>query len=174
MELTTKRLILRPLTEAHFETFYQTFILDPKTIRFWYAYHADLTDGQRREMTQRDFFDHFEESEQHGYPTWAISRKEDPRRLIGWCGLWLPVFKEFGPELAYMLASPYFGQGFIPEAVSRLIEDSFERLGSDKLQAIIDAPNHASRRVVEKLSFCFRGKVTAYGSDDMVQYTLSR
>lgn len=173
-KLTTKRLIMRPLTGAHFETFYQTFILDAKTMRFWHDYHAELLDKERREMVQRDFFDHFEESKQLGYPTWAISQKTDPRKLIGWCGLWLPKFEAFGPELAYMLASPHHGQGLIPEAVRRQLQDALERLGIDKVQAIIDAPNRASCQVVEKLGFSFLGQVTAYGSDEMVHYVLEK
>ncbi len=54
------------------------------------------------------------------------------------------------PRLGYWLGRPYWGRGYMTEAISALIAFAFGRYPSDRLGAGVFADNLASRRVLEK------------------------
>jgi RimJ/RimL family protein N-acetyltransferase len=54
------------------------------------------------------------------------------------------------PRLGYWLGRPYWGQGYMTEAVSALTAYAFDRYPSDRLGAGAFEDNPASRRVLEK------------------------
>ncbi len=60
-------------------------------------------------------------------------------------------------SLDYALAEPYANQGYMTEALERVIRHAFEDLGLELLSARVFAPNVASRRVLEKLGFTHEG-----------------
>ena len=78
--------------------------------------------------------------------------------LPGWAGIVTPALKDpaLGPELAYMLASPFHGRGLTTEAAGAVVADAFPRYGLAVLHAVMDTPNVASQRVAEKLGFACR------------------
>jgi len=61
------------------------------------------------------------------------------------------------PELGYWLGRAYWGQGYIVEALRRLIRHLFETLGYAKVWAQIHPDNAASKRVLAKLDFVSDG-----------------
>jgi len=79
-----------------------------------------------------------------------------------------------GPELAYMVAAAAHGCGIATEAAGAVLADAYPRYGLAAVHAVVDAPNGASRRVLEKLGLADRGPVRVYGSDDMVLYVHDR
>ena len=185
--LHTARLLLRPLVPADFESFYTRLVCDPLVMAFYHAYAHPMTDTERRTRALKDFFEHFADgAARFGYICWAIIAKhgkeggetptttEESGDFLGWAGILTPALEDrtLGPELAYMLASPFHGQGFITEAAHAVVVDAFPRYGLASLHAVVDFPNAASRRVAEKLGFRYRGPVHVYGSEDMVLYTL--
>jgi len=60
-------------------------------------------------------------------------------------------------SLDYALAEPYANQGYMTEALERIVRHGFEDLGLSLLTARVFAPNLASRRVLEKLGFTHEG-----------------
>jgi ribosomal-protein-alanine N-acetyltransferase len=66
---------------------------------------------------------------------------------IGICGVHPARNWEFG----YWLGKPYWGQGYVTEAIARLVAFAFEELGAEKLTAAWFHDNPASGRVLEKL-----------------------
>ncbi len=169
--LKTKRLTLRPLTDGDFEMFYQTLIRDPIVMRFYHRYHSIKDDQQRRNMAHGDFFEHFAEGHRRcGYIVWGLWLGPT---FIGWCGVTTPALSDrsLGPELQYMIASSYHGNGFAGESARAVLRDAFHRYGLSKLHAVVDTPNIASRRVLEKAGFRQNGPVEVYGSKDMLLYT---
>ena len=60
-------------------------------------------------------------------------------------------------EIGYWLGEPYWGQGFIPEAVQCLIRYAFEDCCLKKLWCGSFEGNHNSRRVQEKCGFHYAG-----------------
>lgn len=179
-ELVTDRLRLTPFSHADFDLFVREMVGDPEVMRFYHSYSSALTAGERTAKARVDFLEHFETSrERCGYQTWALYPREATgqglRSLVGWAGIVeSPIApEELGPELQYMVASRYHGKGLATEAAAAVLGDAFGRCQIERLRAYVDAPNVGSRRVLEKLGFQSQGQVTAYGSDDMVWYTLN-
>ncbi len=55
------------------------------------------------------------------------------------------------------MASPAWGQGYMNEALSGLIDYAFAELNLNRIEADIDPRNESSRRVLERLKFVREG-----------------
>jgi RimJ/RimL family protein N-acetyltransferase len=108
---------------------------------------------------------------ERGYGRWAVVEK-DGGRLIGSCGFYLVLGKvDFG----YMLARDCWGRGYATEVGRAALRHGFESLGFDTVVARTAPANQASRRVLEKLGFEFRGIVYhEFDCEDVASYFLSR
>jgi len=177
--LTTNRLILRPITDADFDAFFETLIQDPVVMRVWHEYDAPMPLDERRTKAFTQFFGNIHRSrDEHGYITWMLALCDHPDTLIGTCGILNPHLTDptIGPQIGYMISSAHYGKGLMPEAARAVLADAFERYPIDILHALIDEDNPASRRVAEKLGFTFRGTVLEplAWEGKMVYYTLTR
>jgi RimJ/RimL family protein N-acetyltransferase len=91
--------------------------------------------------------------------TYAVTRKGDDS-AIGSAGL-LPGGKSnlsIGAdeaEIGYWIGEPYWGQGYIPEAVRELMRRAFEDLGISTLWCGYFDGNEKSKRVAAKCGFTF-------------------
>lgn len=84
---------------------------------------------------------------------WAITFKQQPKVVIGLCGLLWEWQKQRG-ELSYALAKPYWGQGLMTEALSAVVPYVFDRWSRlDRLEAFVVDVNIGSQRVLQKLGF---------------------
>jgi ribosomal-protein-alanine N-acetyltransferase len=84
------------------------------------------------------------------FALWATVEKRT-NRLIGRCGLlaWdLEGRKEV--EVGYMIGKAHWGQGFATEAARAIRDYGFQRLGFERLIALIQPGNVASQRVAIK------------------------
>jgi ribosomal-protein-alanine N-acetyltransferase len=159
LRLQTERLVLRPYLPADLETVVERLVLDPDVIRFWHVYtDPSLPVEARREMGRREFGEWFGSALEAGLPVWILEAADpdlgSAGGFVGVAGV-LPPEPELGaePEVGYMLASAFHGRGLATEAVRALVEDALERPGITGLAAIVDAPNVASIRVLEKAGF---------------------
>ncbi|MBK7785336.1 MAG: GNAT family N-acetyltransferase [Gemmatimonadetes bacterium] len=176
--LATPRLRLRPFGEADFEAFYTSCVCDPAVMAFYHAYRLIVSDEERRLRARRDFVDHFTLGRTtRDYICWALTAgpalAAPAGAFVGWCGILTPALEEqaWGPELAYMLARPWHGLGLATEAGAAVMADAWTRYGLARLHAVVDTPNTASRRVLERLGLDLHGPVEVYGSADMLVYT---
>jgi RimJ/RimL family protein N-acetyltransferase len=159
VDLRTARLRLRPYAVADFELLFGELVLDPAVIRFWHAYGAPgLTDGDRRRMAEDDLGAWIEAAQARGFPTWVVELEDPalgpPGDFAGVAGVFPPE-NEWGPEpeVGYMLASRHHGKGIATEALAAIVADATARLRQPVLAAIVDEPNVASIRVLEKCGF---------------------
>jgi [ribosomal protein S5]-alanine N-acetyltransferase len=60
-------------------------------------------------------------------------------------------------EVGYVIGREHWGQGYVAEAMRPIVAYAFEKLSCHRLQAKLDAMNHASARVLEKLGFAYEG-----------------
>jgi len=60
-------------------------------------------------------------------------------------------------ELGYVLGSPYWRQGYMHEALQRLLAYAFDDLGLIRLEADIDPRNEGSERTLLRLGFVKEG-----------------
>ena len=58
-------------------------------------------------------------------------------------------------ELGYWLGKPYWGRGYMPEAVTELIHHAFEDLNMETIWCGYYDGNHKSKRVQEKCGFVY-------------------
>lgn len=82
----------------------------------------------------------------------AITLK-DSDKFIGAIGFYRINWEAHRTEIGYILNSEYTGKGYMHEACMALIKFAFEVVDFHSLEAVINADNYASIKVVEKLGF---------------------
>jgi RimJ/RimL family protein N-acetyltransferase len=159
MELRTPRLRLRPYEPADFDRLFEDLVLDPVVTRFWYDYAVPgLAVEEKRAMAWDDLATWIDEGLAAGYPTWIIEVADpalgSPGDFVGAASVYPPQ-NPWGPEpeVGILLASRHHGRGIATEALGAVIDDAADRLGIRAVVAIVDEPNAASIRLVEKLGF---------------------
>ena len=87
---------------------------------------------------------------------WAVVLKEN-NKVIGLVKLSPDENRGryFAKFISYVLSSEYWGKGYIPEAVQRIIRYAFEVIKIDILTAFCYPHNVRSKRVIEKCGFTY-------------------
>lgn len=157
----TERLVMRPWREDDAENLYK-YASDPAVgpAAGW-PVHTSVEDSLRvlREVLIED-------------KTWAVTIKpsDEPVGSIG-------VFRTDAPngngepEIGYWIGRPYWGNGYIPEAVRALIGRCLDE-GAESVWCSHFAGNDKSRRVIEKCGFKFAVSMTVRAAllDGMPEY----
>ena len=145
MTIETERLILRPWRESDAEALYR-YASDPEVgpAAGW-APHTSVEDSLEilRTILMNDH-------------TWAITAapSDEPLGSIG-------IFRgsqegENGEyEIGYWMARPFWGRGYMPEAVKALMSLYFS-FGAQRIWCAHAERNDKSRRVIEKCGFTYR------------------
>lgn len=148
MELHTERLVLRPWEERDAESLFE-YAKDPAVgpIAGW-PVHASVEHSREviREVLSAP-------------ETYAVCLRED-RRTIGSIGLIAPAQSHTAArgtelELGYWIGVPFWGNGYIPEAIRALQRHAFEDLGCTALWCGYYEGNEKSRRCQEKCGFTY-------------------
>lgn len=146
--IETERLVLRPWVETDAESLFR-YAKDPAVgpIAGWLP-HTSV------ENSRQIIHEALSAPE-----TYAVVLKETGLP-VGSSGL---LFGENGTfplaensaEVGYWIGVPYWGQGFIPEAVRALQRRAFVDLGVEALWCVCDEQNEKSKRVMEKCGFTY-------------------
>jgi RimJ/RimL family protein N-acetyltransferase len=150
--LETERLVLRDFALGDWEAL-NAFLSDPDVIRF--MHFASWDEAKRHQWLTR-MVDEASDSRRDAF-NWAITLRGSAD-LIGW--LILGRSRHATEEgmrdcgCGYALAQPYWGHGYMPEAVRTAFAYAFESLG-----------NTASARVMQKCGIAFQGMV--YNDDGL-------
>jgi len=82
---------------------------------------------------------------------------------------WEQVVKDQMPdgevEIGYFLKRTAWGNGYATEAADRILRFAFEGSPLEEVVAVADPENRGSRRVLEKIGFLSTGIQRAYGED---------
>src|SRR5215475_1147053 len=90
-----------------------------------------------------------------GYYEWGLIRRAD-QTFLGTCGFGaLDVARGVG-DIGYVLAKPYWGQGYATEATAAVLQFGFAQLGLRLIEAQAFPENIASLRVMAKLGLRYR------------------
>lgn len=148
--LETERLLLRKMRLEDAEDLFE-YASDPEVAKYttWVT-HESLADSQR-------FLNFILERYPRGeFADWGIIHKTD-RKFIGTCGFaeWA-IFPNCA-EVGYALSRKYWGKGYVPEAVWKLLNFGFETLNLHRIEARCKVENIASARVMEKVGMKFQG-----------------
>ncbi len=102
---------------------------------------------------------------------WAIE-ESGTGVFHGWVGLF-PLDDTEEIELAYRWAKSSWGRGIATEAARPLLAYGFDELRLEIIAAVTDPENRASRQVLDKLGFLYRGLRSGYGVEGCCYYTLA-
>jgi len=140
IELRTARLTLTPVTEGD-AAFVLELLNDPGWIR-------NIGDRCVHTLEAAAYVrERFQSS------PWFVIRSATGEP-VGMCGI---VVREQldSPDLGYAVLERRAGQGYATEAARAVTRHVRHGLRLPKLAAITDPNNHASRKVLEKIGFCF-------------------
>ena len=165
-EIETERLLLRQFTPADLDEYTRIIFADPDVTRF--LPRRDIPPRQRAERVLNYFGEHWLKN---GYGDWAVTDRAHAG-LIGHCGLnFIPEAGEV--EVEYSLAKPYWGRGIATEAARASVRYGFEALQMERIIALADPQNIASRRVMEKVGLIYQKEVFFFGMQ-LVYYQIMR
>ena len=102
----------------------------------------------------------------HGFAIWAVLER-DGGRIVGECGLQL---LQGGPqvEVGWRIHPDVQARGYATEAARAALDAGFGQLGLDRIVAVVEPGNAASRRVTEKLDMTCTGSGRHYGREVLV------
>ena len=146
--MTTERLILRPWNEGDAEILFE-YASDPDVgPPAGWPPHKNIEESM--DVIQNVF---------SGSECYAICEKENGK-AIGAVELKLNGHTDMTRrddecELGYWLGKPFWGRGYMPEAVKELIRHGFEDLGMTTIWCGYYDGNEKSRRVQEKTGFVY-------------------
>ncbi len=167
--LATDRLVLTPFDRgSDWPAFVADIVLDPEVTRYWADFAApDLTDADKERLAAEEFLPWFDEGQARGLVVWTV--RTTSGEFVGVSGLMTsePPVGGPDPEFGCLLATRWHGRGFATEAGQAVLADGWARLGLDRVITVMDSPNAASRRLVDKLGFRFEG---AYFDDEATAY----
>ena len=148
-DMETPRLLLRHWNPLDLEDFL-SFAADPEVMLASGATPA-VTPAQGETAFRRALWDS---------GCYAIVLKETGR-AIGKIKFQKDIrrFQVNALSIGYELAKPYWGNGYMPEALRAMIQCAFERKNLDVLAIGHFAGNARSRRVIEKCGFQYEGTI---------------
>ena len=140
--LETERLILRKITPADFDGWYE-ILSDAETMRHYPAPYDRA--GVQRWMDWT--LDHYA---QHGFGLWAVILKENGA-FIGDCGITMQrINGQLLPEIGYHIHKDYWRKGYASEAAAECMAYAFEALGFPAVYSYMKHTNAASYGVALK------------------------
>ena len=144
--IPTKRLTLRFLRETDLAAVYDIFS-HPEVMRYWsYPPWTDPSQAQQWLMGVQERYDSGTALQL------GIERQADPA-LVGTCTLFQFHSPSRRAEIGYALGRPYWGSGYMHQALQALLHYAFQTLDLNRLEADIDPRNVASARTLERLGF---------------------
>jgi [ribosomal protein S5]-alanine N-acetyltransferase len=144
--INAQRVRLRAVEARDLDNIF-TIFSDPKVMRYWST--PPLPDRDAAAELIQEIHDGFE---QRSMLKWGIAHLSDDA-LIGTATLFNLNLENGRAELGYGLGSANWGKGYMVEALTALIDYSFESLDLRRLEADVDPRNAASLRMVERLGF---------------------
>jgi RimJ/RimL family protein N-acetyltransferase len=144
--LDAPRLRLRWLGAQDVEALFAIFS-DERMMRYW----SSPAMQERREAEELLVRIHRMFAEQSGFQ-WGVERKADGA-LLGTCTLFNIHHGNMRGEIGYCLASAYWRQGYMGEALAALIDYAFGVLKFRRLEADVDPKNESSLRILGRMGF---------------------
>ena len=168
LELVSARLFLRPLRESDVDLVLELFT-DPEMME--YAGGPVKSERIRTEMAAS-----VQRGADGSIGVWCICKAQTKEPIGTIALLPLPVEAEDTEwelvrtgempdgdiEIGYFLRKEEWRQGYISEAVSRVLEFAFSVASLAEIVAVIDPRNTASRKVLERTGFLSEGDRRAY------------
>lgn len=144
--ITTPRLVLRWISEDDVDALYEVFS-HPQVMRYWSS--GPLPNREAAAALQREIA---EGNHNGSMWKWGLALREN-NRLIGTTTLFHLNLDNGRAEIGYALGRPYWGNGYMNEALTALIVHAFDVVKLRRLEADVDPRNTPSIRTLERLGF---------------------
>lgn len=144
--LPTHRLLIRRLTVDDTQAIFD-ILSNREVTRYWST--SPLTAFVQAEQKMAEILDHYRKGDLFNF---GIVRKLDGQ-FIGTCTLHHIYEQNRRAEIGYALGRPFWGYGYMHEALLALVDHAFGALQLHRLEADIDPRNLASARSLERLGF---------------------
>ncbi|MWV45619.1 GNAT family N-acetyltransferase [Paenibacillus sp. HJL G12] len=96
---------------------------------------------------------------------WGIETREG--KLIGSCGMnWWQLEGAYRGEIGCELSRPYWGEGYMREAMQLVIAYAFTDMGLNRIEALTDPRNLRAGRLFRSLGFQREGLLRQYRHTD--------
>jgi len=138
---------LKPNFEVH---------TNPETMRYYGVEPYDSLEKSRKHLDWLAKLHH----EEIGL-RWVITLKEEDQ-YIGDVGFYDYEKKHNRAEIGYILGKQYWGKRIMTEAIKVTLEYGFNQMKLNRIQALIDPRNEASKRVAQKHGFQYEGTFRDY------------
>ena len=162
--IQTERLSVRPFVESDFDALIA--LREPWEVRKYLGGVRNTVEFTRQRL---DYY--LAHHVRYGYSIGVVSLKSSPA-MIGFGGL--QHFNQGDEiELGYVFAEAYWGQGLATELAFGCLRFGFNELGVDRIIAVADEANLASRRVMEKIGMRHEKDIVHYGHP-CVYYAVAR
>lgn len=149
--LHTDRLILRPFTMEDVDAAFRNWESDDQVTKYlrWSTY----TDPAETAVVMQQWVDSYADPT---FYQWAIVPKElgEPIGSISVVDMNERAQKV---HIGYCIGSQWWGRGYMPEALARLIRFFFEEVKAGRVEAMHDPNNPASGRVMQKCGMTYEG-----------------
>ena len=144
--IDTPRVRMRWLEDSDVDALFDVFS-DSRSMRFWSS-PALIERSQAVDLLARI---------QEGFRArtlfqWGIERKDDSR-IVGTTTLFHLDAGNARAEIGYYLGSAYWGNGYMQEALTALLNFSFGELKLRRIEADVDPRNAASLKSLDRLGF---------------------
>jgi ribosomal-protein-alanine N-acetyltransferase len=147
--LETARLRLRPMASVDGKALHAAFG-DSECMRYWNLPPTrDLAESTK-------WVDWLAKYTPYSHAAWTVLGKRDTR-VFGMVNYHHRYARNRHLEVGYVLLRPYWGQGFMTEAMQALLAHCFDALRVHRVEALIQPENAASIRVAERLGFRCEG-----------------
>lgn len=168
--LETKRLILRQIKKEDARNIF-FYLSDPEVMK-----HYGLLPFERVEDAQNEIEWYQSIQDNQTGRRWGITLKNEDT-VIGSCGYFNHKLQHRRAEIGYELSREYWGKGIASEAVQAVLNYGFEQMKLHRVEALIEPPNKASLKLVERLGFKREGLLRDYewagdSFDDLYMYAL--
>lgn len=144
--LQADRVVLRWIEDRDVPALFEVFS-DQQVMRYWssaawtdQAKGAAMVEDVQRLFVAGTLFQ------------WGVARRGDDF-LIGTCTLAQVDAGNRRAEIGFALRSDHWGQGYMTEVTTTLIEYAFGEMNLHRIEADVDPRNEASIRLLEKLGF---------------------
>jgi len=168
---STDRFVLTPFdADRDWSEFVVDIALDPNVIH----YGPDIADADKRELAADEFVPWFAEGAERGFIVWTVRTPEG--EFVGVTGLMTsePPVGGPDPEFGCLFATRWHGRGVATETGIAVLDDAWARLPTDRIITVMDTPNLASRRLVDKLGFRFEEAVFDEDATAYLVFVLDR
>jgi RimJ/RimL family protein N-acetyltransferase len=144
--INTSRLSLRWIHTEDVEDFYEIYS-NPQVMRYWST--PPLAD---KEVARKLISEIQADVERHEIVKWGIALRPDDK-LIGSVTLFHLDFTHRRAEIGYAQGRAYWGNGYMQEALTAVINYAFAELNLHRIEADVDPRNDGSVRSLERLGF---------------------